>query len=89
MYGPSGENFTIEGGTDEVVCIGDRYRIGTALFEVAQPRIACHRVGIRMNEPRKPALRIAGGRPGLCLRVEPAEGVRRPDPLVVPQRCWS
>src|SRR5215468_4932331 len=55
-YGQFGENFTIEGLPDNAVCIGDRYRIGSALFEVTQPRVTCYRVGIRMNEPRMPAL---------------------------------
>ncbi len=41
---------------DDEVCIGDRYRIGTALFEVTQPRTTCYRVGIRMNDPHMPAL---------------------------------
>ncbi|WP_241991625.1 MOSC domain-containing protein [Paraburkholderia sp. RAU2J] len=54
---------------DSVVCIGDRYRIGGALFEVTQPRVKCNRVGIRMNELRMPALLTASGRPGFYLRV--------------------
>ena len=54
--GQFGENFTIEGFADDEVCIGDRYRIGTAVFEVTQPRVTCYRVGIRMNDPRMPAL---------------------------------
>ena len=36
-YGQFGENFTIEGLSDDEVCIGDRYRIGGAVFEVTQP----------------------------------------------------
>ena len=56
VHGQFGENFTIEGLPDDAVCIGDRYRIGSALFEVTQPRVTCYRVGIRMNEPRMPAL---------------------------------
>ena len=56
VHGQFGENFTIEGLPDDVVCIGDRYQIGDALFEVTQPRVTCYRVGIRMNEPRMPAL---------------------------------
>ncbi len=67
--GQFGENFTVEGLPDDTVCIGDRYRIGTALFEVTQPRVTCYRVGIRMNEPRMPALLTAGGRPGFYFRV--------------------
>jgi ferredoxin-NADP reductase/MOSC domain-containing protein YiiM len=67
--GQFGENFTIEGLPDDTVCIGDRYRIGSALFEVTQPRVTCYRVGIRMNEPRMPALLTSSGRPGFYFRV--------------------
>ena len=69
VHGQFGENFTIEGLPDDAVCIGDRYQIGSALFEVTQPRVTCYRVGIRMNEPRMPALLTASGRPGFYLRV--------------------
>ena len=69
VHGQFGENFTIEGLPDDAVCIGDRYRIGSALFEVTQPRVTCYRVGIRMNEPRMPALLTSSGRPGFYLRV--------------------
>jgi ferredoxin-NADP reductase/MOSC domain-containing protein YiiM len=69
IYGQFGENFTVEGLSDREVCIGDRYRIGSALFEVTQPRVTCYRVGIRMNEPQMAALLVARGRPGFYLRV--------------------
>src|SRR6478736_4099137 len=69
VHGQFGENFTIEGLADDTVCIGDRYRIGSALFEVTQPRVTCYRVGIRMNEPRMPALLTSSGRPGFYFRV--------------------
>jgi ferredoxin-NADP reductase/MOSC domain-containing protein YiiM len=68
-FGQFGENFTVEGLADSEVCIGDRYRIGSALFEVTQPRVTCYRVGIRMNEPRMPALLVAHHRPGFYFRV--------------------
>jgi MOSC domain-containing protein YiiM len=68
-FGQFGENFTVEGLADSEVCIGDRYRIGDALFEVTQPRVTCYRVGIRMNEPRMPALLVAHHRPGFYFRV--------------------
>ena len=67
--GQFGENFTVEGLLDDEVLIGDRYRIGYALFEVTQPRVTCYRVGIRMNEPRMPALLVAHHRPGFYFRV--------------------
>jgi ferredoxin-NADP reductase/MOSC domain-containing protein YiiM/ferredoxin len=68
-YGQFGENFTVEGLADTEVCIGDRYRIGRALFEVTQPRVTCYRVGIRMNEPEMAALLVKHGRPGFYFRV--------------------
>jgi ferredoxin-NADP reductase/MOSC domain-containing protein YiiM len=68
-YGQFCENLTIEGLPDDEVCIGDRYEIGTALFEVTQPRVTCYRVGIRMDEPRMAALLTASGKPGFYLRV--------------------
>lgn len=69
VHGQFSENFTVEGLPDDEVCVGDRYRIGAALFEVSQPRVTCYRVGIRMNEPRMPALLTGSGRPGFYLRV--------------------
>jgi ferredoxin-NADP reductase/MOSC domain-containing protein YiiM/ferredoxin len=69
VYGQFGENFTVEGLSDDDVCIGDRYRIGTAVFEVSQPRVTCYRVGIRMDDPRIPALLVSHRRPGFYFRV--------------------
>jgi ferredoxin-NADP reductase/ferredoxin len=69
VHGQFGENFTVEGLSDDEVCIGDRYRIGTAVFEVTQPRVTCYRVGIRMHDPRIPALLVSHRRPGFYFRV--------------------
>jgi len=69
IFGQFGENFTVDGLADDEVCIGDRYRIGSALFEVTQPRVTCYRVGIRMNEPRMAALLVSHHRPGFYFRV--------------------
>ncbi len=82
VYGQFGENFTIEGLPDAAVCIGDRYRIGSALFEVSQPRVTCYRVGIRMNEARMPALLTSSGRPGFYFRVLQAGEVGAGDDIV-------
>jgi ferredoxin-NADP reductase/MOSC domain-containing protein YiiM len=68
-YGQFGENFTVDDLSDAEVCIGDRYRIGGALFEVTQPRVTCYRLGIRMNEPEMAALVVKHGRPGFYFRV--------------------
>jgi ferredoxin-NADP reductase/MOSC domain-containing protein YiiM/ferredoxin len=68
-YGQFGENFTVEGLPDDEVCIGDRYSIGTAVFEVTQPRVTCYRLGIRMNNPHMAALVVSHRRPGFYFRV--------------------
>ena len=67
--GAFGENLTVDGLGDDEVCIGDRYAVGSALFEVSQPRVTCYRVGMRLDEPRLPALLVAHHRPGFYLRV--------------------
>ena len=54
---------------DSDVCIGDRYRIGSAVFEVTQPRVTCYRLGIRMGHEQMPALVVAHRRPGFYFRV--------------------
>lgn len=64
-----GENLTVDGLSDDEVCIGDRYRIGDAVFEVTQPRVTCYRAGIRIGEPRMAALLVAHRRPGFYCRV--------------------
>ena len=68
-YGQFGENFTVEGLSDDEVCIGDRYRISSAIFEVTQPRVTCYRLGIRMNNPQMAALLVSHRRPGFYCRV--------------------
>ena len=81
-YGQFGENFTVAGLADDQVCIGDRYRIGAALFEVTQPRVTCYRVGIRMDNPQIPALLISHHRPGFYLRVLREGEVQAGDEIV-------
>jgi ferredoxin-NADP reductase/MOSC domain-containing protein YiiM len=69
-----GENFTVEGLADGEVAIGDRFAIGSAVFEVTQPRVTCYKIGIRLREPRMAALLTGHGRPGFYFRViEPGE----------------
>jgi ferredoxin-NADP reductase/MOSC domain-containing protein YiiM len=68
-FGMFGENFTVDGLPDDDVCIGDRYRIGEAQFEVTQPRVTCYRVGMRLGEPAMASLLVAHHRPGFYLRV--------------------
>jgi len=82
VFGQFGENFTAEGLPDDEVCIGDRYRIGSALFEVTQPRVTCYRVGVRMDEPRMAALLVEHHRPGFYVRVLETGEVAAGDEIV-------
>jgi ferredoxin-NADP reductase/MOSC domain-containing protein YiiM len=81
-FGQFGENFTVRGLGDDEVCVGDQYQIGDALFEVTQPRVTCFRVGIRMNDPRIPALLVSHHRPGFYFRVLREGAVRAGDEIV-------
>jgi ferredoxin-NADP reductase/MOSC domain-containing protein YiiM/ferredoxin len=80
--GRFGENFTVDGLPDDEVHIGDRFRIGEAEFEVTQPRVTCFRVGMRLGEPRMPALLVAHHRPGFYLRVITEGHVQAGDEIV-------
>ena len=84
--GHFGENFTVTGLADDEVCIGDRYRIGDAEFEVTQPRVTCFRVGLRLNEPEMPNLLVAQHRPGFYFRVITEGQVRAGDDIVRTRR---
>ncbi|WP_394768096.1 MOSC domain-containing protein [Lacisediminihabitans sp.] len=80
--GNFGENFTVAGLADDEVCIGDRYRIGEAEFEVTQPRVTCFRVGLRLGVPEMPSLLVSHRRPGFYLRVIREGEVRAGDQIV-------
>lgn len=67
--GAFGENLTVRGlGVSEAV-IGERWAVGSALLEVAQPRLPCFKLGIRMGDPRFLRRFAQAGRPGAYLRV--------------------
>src|SRR5882724_5636370 len=84
--GNFGENFTVTGLADDEVCIGDRYRIGDAEFEVTQPRVTCFRVGVRLREPEMPNLLVSQHRPGFYFRVIAEGHVRAGDDIVRTRR---
>ncbi|WP_345633936.1 MOSC and FAD-binding oxidoreductase domain-containing protein [Rugosimonospora acidiphila] len=81
-FGHFGENFTVTGLADDEVCIGDRYRIGTTVFEVTQPRVTCYRVGIRLGVPTMASLLVRHRRPGFYLRVLEEGEVQAGDSIV-------
>ena len=67
--GTFGENLTVDGLLDDEVAIGDQLKIGTARFEVTQPRVPCFKLGIALGRPDFPKIFHRGGRNGFYLRV--------------------
>ena len=67
--GGFGENLSAHGLTEDRVCIGDRFRIGTALFEVAQGRQPCWKLDHHFALRTMAADVIRTGRCGLYFRV--------------------
>ena len=68
-HGVFGENLTVSGVDVTGAVVGERWEIGTAVFEVAQPRIPCWKLGARMNDASFPVHFAAAGRPGAYLRI--------------------
>ncbi len=83
-YGQFGENLTIDGLTEEIVRVGDIFRIGTARLQVTQPRIPCYKLGIRMDEgPDFPKRFLLAGRLGFYFRVLEEGELGAGDPIVL------
>lgn len=73
-YGAFGENWTLDGMTEDAVCIGDIYTVGTARVQVSQPRMPCWKLGRRWERPALPTKVSGSGKTGYYLRVlEPGE----------------
>ena len=68
-WGMFGENLTTEGLAESGVRIGDRLGIGTAEFEVSQPRMPCSKLGLRFQRADMAKLFLGSGRLGFYLRV--------------------
>ena len=91
-YGAFGENLTIAGWSEESVCIGDILRIGTATFEVSQPRQPCWKLARRWRMHELTGLVVCNGRTGWYLRVlrTGAMQARMPVELIErPNAAWS
>ncbi|MCC6918885.1 MAG: MOSC domain-containing protein [Alphaproteobacteria bacterium] len=67
--GSMGENLTLEGATEDDIAIGDRFRWGTVLLEVSQPRAPCYKLALHTRRPDVPGLMTASARCGWYLRV--------------------
>lgn len=66
---PFGENLTVNGLPVSEAVIGEQWTVGSALLQVAQPRLPCFKLGVRMNDPHFLKRFAAAGRPGAYLRV--------------------
>lgn len=68
-WGMFGENLTTEGLDETSVRIGDRFAIGTAEFEVSQPRLPCFKLGVKFERADMVKRFLQRGRLGFYLRV--------------------
>ena len=68
-YGEFGENLTTEGTDLNDALVGERWQIGSAVFEVSEPRVPCWRLGVRMNDEAFPRRFTKALRPGSYLRI--------------------
>jgi MOSC domain-containing protein YiiM len=84
--GQFGENFTTEGLLETAVCIGDQLAIGTARFEVTQPRVPCFKLGIKMGDARFVKQFMNAQRTGFYLRVLQEGEVRAGDGIEIVAR---
>ena len=84
--GMFGENLTTLGVDVDGALLGERWRIGTALLEVAAPRIPCHTFATRIGAPRWVKRFAERGRTGAYLRVLEAGVIETGDPVEVDHR---
>jgi MOSC domain-containing protein YiiM len=68
-FGMFGENLSTEGVDCSGAVVGERWRIGTVLVEVAQPRMPCFKLGLRFEDPRMLKRFVLASRPGAYLRI--------------------
>ncbi len=64
-----GENLTTAGLDVSGALVGERWRVGSALLEVVQPRLPCFKLGLRMGDPSFVRRFGQASRPGAYLRI--------------------
>jgi len=83
-FGTFGENLTIEGlPPEQVACIGDRLRVGSAEVRVTAPRMPCFKLGMKLGEDRFVRRFLASGRSGYYLAVDQEGEVQAGDPVAL------
>jgi MOSC domain-containing protein YiiM len=68
-FGMFGENVTVEGLREDEVNLGDRFRIGSAEFQVTQPRLPCYKLGLKFGRADMVKRFLHSRRTGFYLRV--------------------
>jgi MOSC domain-containing protein YiiM len=84
--GTFGENLTVEGVEVRGALVGERWRAGTALLEVCQPRLPCFKLQMRVGEPGFVRRFAEASRPGAYLRILAPGEVQAGDELEVLER---
>jgi len=64
-----GENLTTEGLDLAAALVGERWAVGSALLEIAQPRLPCYKLGIRVGDASFLRTFLVAGRLGAYLRI--------------------
>jgi MOSC domain-containing protein YiiM len=83
---PFGENLTVRGLPVSDAVIGEQWAVGSALLQVAQPRLPCFKLGVRMGDSRFLKHFAAAGRPGAYLRILREGGIAAGDEITVRTR---
>jgi MOSC domain-containing protein YiiM len=68
--GTFGENLTLEGIKPAAAVVGERWRVGTAVLRVTEPRIPCYKLGLRMGDAAFVGRFADAARPGTYLAIE-------------------
>jgi MOSC domain-containing protein YiiM len=68
-WGFFGENLTIEGLLEADVAAGDRFRVGSAVLEVTEPRLPCMKLGLKYGSSRFIKRFLQSGRTGFYLAI--------------------
>ncbi|MEO8200531.1 MAG: MOSC domain-containing protein [Gemmatimonadota bacterium] len=81
-----GENLTVEGVDLSATRVGERWQVGSSVLEIAQPRLPCFKLGIRLNDQHFLKVFLNAGRPGAYLRIVEEGQVRAGDVVTVISR---
>jgi len=87
ILGLFGENVNSKGLLASDVCVGDTFRVGTALLQVIQPRSPCYKLGLRFQVPDMVERFVKSGRPGWYETVLAEGGMTSGDTIGILSRA--